>query len=127
MFYVVTTEKTFEKAASDLTSAIEDLGFGVLYVHNLGESLRSRDIDFNEECKIFEICNPERASEVLSINMSLNMALPCRISVFTEDNTTKIGIIKSAQMLSSLSDDSALASVANSVEDRIMQMVDKAS
>ncbi|MEQ6916314.1 hypothetical protein [Halomonas aquatica] len=35
--------------------------------------------------------------------MQLNMALPCRISVFTEKVSTKIGLIKSGKMLSELS------------------------
>ena len=56
----------------------------------------------------------------------LNMALPCRISVFTERGKTKIGLIKPAQMLASLSQDDALAKVALEVEAKTIQMVDDA-
>ncbi|MGZ8160752.1 MAG: hypothetical protein ACXWT4_18380 [Methylobacter sp.] len=35
----------------------------------------------------------------MSIDMNLNMALPCRISVFTEKGNTQIGLIKPLQML----------------------------
>ena len=58
--------------------------------------------------------------------MRLNMALPCRISVFTEKGKTKIGLIKPAAMLATLSDDPALAEVAKEVEDKTMRMVDDA-
>jgi uncharacterized protein (DUF302 family) len=58
--------------------------------------------------------------------MRLNMALPCRISVFTENGATKIGLIKPAQMLSTLSDDEQLATVASEVEAKTMKMVDEA-
>ena len=58
--------------------------------------------------------------------MRLNMALPCRISVFTEQGTVKIGLIKPAQMLSALSQDMALVEVAKEVEEKTMQMVDEA-
>jgi uncharacterized protein (DUF302 family) len=54
------------------------------------------------------------------------MALPCRISVYTEQGKTKIGLIKPAPMLLILSQDKALAEVANEVEEKIMQMVDEA-
>jgi uncharacterized protein (DUF302 family) len=54
------------------------------------------------------------------------MALPCRISVFTEKGRTKIGLIKPVQMLSSLSKDAALLEVAKQVEDKTIQMVDDA-
>ena len=58
--------------------------------------------------------------------MRLNMALPCRISVFTDKGKTKIGLIKPAQMLSVLSDDAALAQVSAEVETKTIQMVDEA-
>jgi uncharacterized protein (DUF302 family) len=58
--------------------------------------------------------------------MRLNMALPCRISVFTEKGKTKIGLIRPVQMLSALSRDAALVQVAKEVEEKIIQMVDDA-
>jgi uncharacterized protein (DUF302 family) len=58
--------------------------------------------------------------------MRLNMALPCRISVFTEKGKTMIGLIKPMQMLSALSQDAELAKVAKEVEEKTIQMVDEA-
>jgi uncharacterized protein (DUF302 family) len=54
------------------------------------------------------------------------MALPCRISVFTEKGKTKIGLIKPVQMLSTLSPDAALLEVARQVEEQTIRMVDEA-
>jgi len=58
--------------------------------------------------------------------MRLNMALPCRISVFTEEGKTKIGFIRPVPMLSALSQDPALAQIATEVEGKITQMVEEA-
>ena len=58
--------------------------------------------------------------------MRLNMALPCRISVFTEKGITKIGLIKPAQMLSALSENPALLEVANEVEEKTIHMINNA-
>jgi len=124
MYYIVKTEKTFEQASTDLESEVKNLGFGVLHIHDLGKTLRSKGIDFKENCRVFEVCNPTQAAKVLSIDMQLNMALPCRISVFTENGTTKIGLIKPAQMLSALSDDPSLIKIANEVEEKTIQMID---
>jgi uncharacterized protein (DUF302 family) len=63
---------------------------------------------------------------VLSSDMRLNMALPCRISVYTDEGRTHIGLIKPVQMLAALSDDPALAQVAAEVEDKTIRMVDEA-
>ena len=126
MYYIVETDKSFAQASTDLDSAVKGLGFGVLHVHDLGGTLRSKGIAFDEECKIFEVCNPSQAAKVLATDMRLNMALPCRISVFTEKGKTKIGLIKPVQMLSALSQDAALLQVAKEVEEKTIQMVDEA-
>ena len=126
MYYVVDTDKTFEQASIDLESSVKSLGFGVLHVHDLGETLRSKGIDFEENCRVFEVCNPTQAAKVISVDMQLNMALPCRISVFTENDSTKIGLIKPAQMLAALSENPALLEIANEVEEKTIQMVDRA-
>lgn len=126
MYYIVETGKSFGQASADLESAVKKHGFGVLHVHDLGSTLRSKGIAFDEQCKVFEVCNPGQAAKVLSIDMRLNMALPCRISVFTEKGKTKIGLIKPVQILSSLSQDAALVQVAKEVEEKTIQMVDEA-
>ena len=126
MYYIVETDKSFAQASTDVDSAVKGLGFGVLHVHDLGGTLRSKGIAFEEECKIFEICNPAQAAKVLATDMRLNMALPCRISVFTEKGKTKIGLIKPVQMLSALSQDPTLLQVAKEVEEKSIQMVDQA-
>jgi len=126
VYYIVETGKSFNQASTDLELAVKHYGFGVLHVHDLGATLRGKGIAFDEECRIFEVCNPGQAAKVLSADMRLNMALPCRISVFTEKGKTKIGLIRPVQMLSALSRDAALVQVAKEVEEKIIQMVDDA-
>jgi len=119
----IMADKSFDQASVDLESAVKRHGFGVLHVHDLGTTLRSKGIAFDEECKVFEVCNPGQTAKVLSSDMRLNMALPCRISVFTEKNKTKIGLIKPVQMLSALSQDAALVQVAKEVDEKTIHML----
>lgn len=126
MYYVVDTPKPFEQAAADLDAAVKAHGFGILHVHDLGNTLRSKGQVFTEQCRVFEVCNPGQASKVLATDMRLNMALPCRISVFTDHGKTQIGMIRPAQMLAGLSQDPALAKVAADVEHATIQMIDAA-
>jgi len=125
MYYVVETEKSFDKATADLDAAVSLHGFGVLHIHDLGSTLRSKGVAFNEQCKIFEICNPMQAAKVLSTDMRLNMVLPCRISVFTEGGKTRIGMVRPAEMLSSLSQDPVLSKVAEEVEAKTTQIINE--
>ena len=126
MYYVVETGKSFDQAAADLEQAVKRLGFGVLHVHDLAATLRSKGISFEEQCKVFEVCNPQQAAKVLATDMRLNMALPCRISVFTQKGKTNIGLIRPVQMLSALSKDPGLVQVAKEVEEKTIQMIDEA-
>jgi uncharacterized protein (DUF302 family) len=125
MYYQVESDKSFEQAVTDLEAAVKNHSFGVLHIHDLGSTLRSKGIDFAEECKVFEVCNPGQAAKVLAIDMRLNMALPCRISVYTENKQTKIGMIEPAPMLALLSKDESLIQIAEEVQQQTMQMIDE--
>ena len=81
---------------------------------------------FDEQCRVFEVCNPAQAVKVLAADMRLNMALPCRISVFTEGGKTMIGLIKPVEMLAALSQDPTLLQVAKEVEESTIRMVNEA-
>jgi uncharacterized protein (DUF302 family) len=126
MYYIVDSNKSFEQAAIDLEAAVKRNEFGVLHVHDLGNTLRGKGIAFTEQCKVFEVCNPGQAGKVLSTDMRLNMALPCRISVYTEQGKTRIGMIKPVPMLAALSQDASLVKVAQEVEAKTRKMMDEA-
>jgi uncharacterized protein (DUF302 family) len=125
MYHIVETAKSFEQAGFDLEAAVKKHGFGVLHVHDLGETLRSKGVTFDEMCKVFEVCNPKQAAKVLSADMRLNMALPCRISIYTDNGKTYIGLIKPENMLSALSDKNELKVVASEVEEQVIKMVNE--
>ena len=56
----------------------------------------------------------------------MNVALPCRISVYEDGGQTRIGMVKPTAMLASLSDSPELKRVAEDVEQAITRMIDAA-
>ncbi|CAM5635768.1 DUF302 domain-containing protein [Rhodanobacter lindaniclasticus] len=126
MYYVAETSKSFDQAAADLEAAIVGNGFGVLHVHDIGATLRSKGVAFERECKVFEVCNPRQAARVLAVDMRLNMALPCRVSVYTEAGGTRIGMIEPVAMLATLSADATLTQVAREVQAVVAHSIDEA-
>jgi uncharacterized protein (DUF302 family) len=125
MKYIVTTEKTVEQATKDLEVAVARNQFGILHIHDLKVTLKNKGIDFPYECRIFEVCNPQKANAVLINDMSLNMALPCRISVWEEKEQVKIGTLKPSGLLSLLSDNEEMKSIAEEVEKTIKTIIDE--
>ena len=126
MQYVVETSKSVEQASTDLEAAVKKHNFGVLHVHNLRETLKNKGFDLPNECRILEICNPQQAISVLTEDMGMNMALPCRISVYEEGGKTKIGMIKPTTLLASLSQSEVLMGIAEEVERKTIQMIEEA-
>ena len=126
MYFIVESTKTVDAAAPDLEEAVKKHKFGVLHVHNLKQTLKSKGIEFANECRIFEVCNPAQAVNVLNHDMTLNMALPCRISVYQDAGKTKIGMIRPKALLGILSSDPKLKAVAEEVESETIKMIDEA-
>lgn len=126
MMYVVETKKPFDVAVKDLEEAVKRNRFGVLHVHDLKKTLKEKGIDFPNACKILEVCNPQRATEVLRHDMTMNLALPCRMSVYQEGGKVKIGMIRPTALLSLFPSADALRSVAEEVERETIKMIDEA-
>lgn len=123
MKYIVSTKKSVDQAAQDLQTAVKANGFGVLHSYDLKKTLKEKGVELPQECMIFEICNPHQAAAVLKEDMSMNMALPCRISVWSEGTGTRIGMIPPRAMLAPLSDSQALDKIAAEVEDKMKAMI----
>ncbi len=127
MYYIVSTEKSVAEAADALQQAVAHHGFGVLHVYDLKDTLTRKGYPLAAECRIFEVCNPKQASQVLERDMRLNAALPCRISIFEDRGATKIGTIRPAALLGMLSGDERLSEIAANVETSLLSIIDEAA
>jgi uncharacterized protein (DUF302 family) len=126
MLHIIETSKDVPAAAHDLEAAVIRHQFGVLHVHDLQQKLTEKGVDFPRACRILEVCNPHQASQVLSQNMAVSVALPCRISVFEEDGRTKMATMLPTAMLAIFPGADALQAVAAEVEREILAMMDEA-
>lgn len=127
MRYVVESNKTPGQAFTDLQEAVKKHGFGVLHTYDLKQTLASKGFDLPDACYILEICNPQQAIKVLTEDMGMNVALPCRVSVYSDSGKTKIAMAQPTKMLAALSDSAALARIAEEVEAKISAMIDDAT
>lgn len=126
MFYIVESSKSFYEATFDLEPVIQRLGFVVLHSHDMGEALRNRDIDFDEESKTYDVCNYRQAEKVLNRDIRLSLLIPWRIAVFTENGATKIGLLRPQLSLAEASHAPALVRNLREVEEKLIMVVDEA-
>jgi uncharacterized protein (DUF302 family) len=127
MRYIIETKKTPAAAVEDLRASVAKHGFGVLHAYDLQETLNSKGFPLPHACHILEVCNPEQASKVLTEDIGMNIALPCRISVYEENGQTKIATALPTKLLSALSASPALAAVAEDVETKMKAMMNDAA
>lgn len=123
---IVQSSKSVTQAAEDLEAALKARQFGVLHTHNIHATLNSKGVPFEPECLVLEVCNPQQAGKVLTEDMDMNMALPCRISVYQKDGSTQIGMLNPKAMLAGLSDSPELAKVAGEVEEVLITAIESA-
>jgi len=126
MKYIVKTTKSVDQACADLEQAVVDNQFGHLCTHDLKATMESKGVDFPHECRILEVCNPHKAKAVLMEDMHINMALPCRISVWEQDGGTLIGTLEPTALLGMFGDTPTLNQVAEDVEQTIKTIIDQA-
>jgi uncharacterized protein (DUF302 family) len=126
MLAIVDTDKSVEAAVQDLNAAIKRHGFGILHAYDLKAKLKEKGIDLRNESRILEICNPQQAAKVLNENMTVSLALPCRIAVYEEKGRTRIGTIRPTALLAIFPGAENLSTVAQEVEDVILQIIDEA-
>lgn len=126
MLYEIESTKTIDQVCKDLEKAVVEHKFGVMTIHNLKETMKKKGVEFEKECRIFEVCNPHQAKKVLEKNMELSTALPCRISVFTEGGKVKLATLRPTVLISQFNAPE-LEPVAKEVEEIIIQIMKKAA
>lgn len=124
MLYRKETRKSVDQVFADIEAASKAHGFGVLHHYDFKQTLESKGFALANECRVMEVCNPGQASEVLSVDMALNMALPCRISVYEDGGKTIVGMIPPTAVLKLVSDDPRIESAARQVEETMEKIIE---
>lgn len=126
MLITLPTDKTVREAAAALQAAVDDNHFGVMHIHDLKESMWKKGVEFDRECLIFEVCQPQQAKKVLDANMGISTALPCRISIYDEGGKTILATLKPTTLLA-LFNTPQLEGVAQEVEAALVKIMQQAA
>ncbi len=126
MLYIKQTHKSVDQAFHDLEASIKQHGFGLLHHYDFKQTLKEKGFDLPNQCRVLEVCNPKQACEVLHMDMAINMALPCRISIYEEAGKTFIGMIPPSTLLGLISQSAELRELAQDVEDTTRKIIDDA-
>lgn len=102
--YTVKTLKTINQTVEDITSSLKEEGFGVLGTLNFKEILQKKGLDFKDEYRLMEVCNPSAAKQVLESNPEIGLLLPCTIAVYQKNNENWISLARPTSLLANIND-----------------------
>ena len=126
MLYQVQSKKSVFEAARDLEAVAQKHKFGVLAVHDFKAKLKEKGVDFDRECLIYEVCNPQQAKKVLDVNPEISTALPCRISIYPDGDGVTLATIRPTAMIEMFKTPQ-LKAVAEEVEAVIIRIMAEAA
>lgn len=123
--YEVMTSKTFSTAVEDLKKSLSENSFGVLWELNFKEKLEEKGLDFHQNFKVLEVCNPKQAKEVLDRHIEAGYFLPCKMVVYEKENSVFMGMMSPTSMISMMGQEDLL-SIAQQVEIVLKKALDEA-
>lgn len=122
--YTVETNKNVEEAVESLEANLKEEQFGVLWNFDLKGKLNEKGLQFEDDFRVLEVCNPKEAQRVLNQNKMAGYFLPCKVVVYKEQDQTRIGMPKPSSLTQMVNDDQILA-MAEDIESRLIHCMDK--
>ena len=122
--YTVETDKSVNDAIQSLEGHLKEEAFGVLWTFNIKDKLEEKGFSLDEEFYVLEVCNPKEAERVIKENKLVGYFLPCKMVVYQEKGTTKIGMPKPTTLMSMI-DNEELREMAADIEKRLTVCMDK--
>lgn len=123
MVYIEKSKKSVSDVVKAFEERVSDFKFGILHIHNVKETLKSKGVEFGNECQILDICNPNYAKAFLSEDMSISVIMPCKISVYEDKGDTYISMNSLVQLVDDLNPD--LIELATQAQDILLEMIDE--
>lgn len=102
MFYTVASSLTPEEVGDRMESVVKEAGFGLLHSYTFKELLHAKGFDIENDIRVFEICNPKAASEMVTAHPEISTYMPCRISVYENGGETVLSTIDAETMAGEL-------------------------
>ena len=121
--YTVTTKKPFNEAVKAVEQETKNVGFRVLYIHDVTATLKEKGFKI-DPFKIIEICNAKSAYTVLKADIKIGLCLPCKINVYQKDSKTYISGMRPV-ILSQFFPKANLGNVPMEVDEIIRGIIDK--
>lgn len=122
--YTVSTKKSVDKIIEDLSLALKDVQFGILWKFDLHKKLEDKGFITKNKYTILEVCNPDEASGILTENPLVSYFLPCKIVITVDKQETRVGFTRPTALMGLIGDENILEK-AKEVEDTLIRVMEQ--
>ncbi len=122
--YTVKTLKTIDQTVEDITASLKEVGFGILGTLNFKEILQKKGLDYKDEYRLLEVCNPSAAKQALESDPEIGLLLPCTIAIYRKNNENFISLAKPTALLANMHDNQ-LDELGQEMEQKLVSAIQK--
>lgn len=121
--YELQSDKSFDDVVESIEKTTPEHSFRILAVHNVQETLAEKGLE-RGPLKIIELCNAPFAHSALQKDMDVSLFMPCRYSVYTENNKTIVKLNRPS-MIAQMMPESGLTELAEDVENTLKKIMEE--
>ena len=117
-------ESGFEDTEHKIRDALMDVGFGVLTEINMKDAFKEKlNLEY-KNYKILGACNPTLAHKALESESLIGILMPCNILLIDNENQSTKIVFPYAKSLLEVTENDAIADLANKVDDLLRSAFD---
>lgn len=121
--YTVKTQKAMNDVIEEITSNLTKIKFGVLGTLDFKEIFAKKGIDFPNEYKLLEVCNPVAAKQALDSDPNIGLLLPCTIAIYEKNDENYISLARPTVLLS-VAQNTGLEAMGKEIESKLIKVID---
>ena len=122
--YTVKTQKNIDDVITEITSKLSEIQFGILGILDFKEIFAKKGIDYPNEYKLLEICNPQAAKQALDSDPNIGLLLPCTMAVYEKGGENFISLAKPTVLLA-VASNTELESMGKDIEAKLIEVIEK--
>ena len=126
MIYQKSSKHSPLEVEQSLREAVQRHKFGILHILDLKNTLHEKGIDLDNEVRIYDVCNPQAASQALREDLATATVLPCRIAVYSNADGSMIATVKPTDLFVATGLRHA-DTLAQDVERELLAIIDEAA
>ena len=115
---------SFEEAVLKIREGLSKEGFGVITEINVKETMKKKlDVDFGNYI-ILGACKPNFAYEVLNIDKSVGLLLPCNVLIYEDEGKVFVSAVNAEELMMA-NENKSLGEIANKVKRSLKGVIDR--